>query len=139
MKSLHCLRAIGVAFALLFAPPMLTGCSAVSLPTWIVPATTGSVSDVIPAAMNDAKQALAIAHTSHKGVAVALTHAVAAGWLVPGSDVAITARKWLDESEAILVAADKLVALGDARGIEAKISAASALIAQVQGIIGGSP
>lgn len=97
-------------------------------------ATTGTISSVAPEAVNDAKRALTAAHALHKTTADFLT--IAATTNLCHATCASTAKNLLDQSEAYLVAADKLVALGDAPGIEAKITAATALIAQAQALTG---
>lgn len=135
MKLFRLFRTLPLFAALALAPPALASCSILQTANKIV---TGNVSDVAPVTMNVAKKALAATHTSHKAVADGLVLLVKGGYITPGSNSALTIRKWLDESEALLVAADKLVALGDARGIENKISAANVLIAKVQNAFGGT-
>lgn len=97
-------------------------------------AATGSVSQVAPQPMIAAKKALVAAHGLHEATADALTAAANANLChaVCASD----AKKYLDQSAAYLSAADHLVALGDAQGIESKISGAVALIANVNNLLG---
>lgn len=109
----------------------LSGCTAVEA---LGSATTGTITQAIPDTMNDTKKALTAAHALHKTTADFLV--VAATTNLCHATCASTAKGYLDQSEAYLVAADKLVALGDAPGIEAKISAATLLISQVQGLVG---
>lgn len=97
-------------------------------------AATGSVSQVAPDALNSAKKALIAAHGLHEATADALTAAANAN--LCHAQCAVDAKKYLDESAAYLSAADNLVKLGDAQGIEAKISQATALVAQVQSLLG---
>ena len=115
----------------IFALIMLSGCSAVES---VGAATTGTISSVAPDTVNTAKKALTAAHDLHKSTAVFLT--IAAQSNLCHATCASTAKIYLDQSEDYLVAADKLVVLGDAPGIEAKIKAATALISQVQSIVG---
>lgn len=97
-------------------------------------ATTGTISSVAPAAVNKAKQALTAAHDVHASTARLLT--IAANTDLCHATCASTAKVYLDKSEEALVAADKLVVLGDAPGINAKIAAAQALIGNVNSLIG---
>ncbi len=106
----------------------LSGCATVTA------ATTGSAASVAPTAMNAAKKALTAAHLLHEAAADALTAAAKSN--VCHAACAATAKIYLDQSEAALVAGDRLIAVGDAPGVESKISAATALISQVQSIIG---
>lgn len=112
----------------------LSGCSSFGT---LTAATVGTVSSVAPTAMNAAKKALTAAHLLHEAAADALTAAAQSN--VCHAQCATTAKLYLDQSEAYLVAGDKLIALGDAPGIEAKISAATGLISQVQSLIGKAP
>lgn len=117
--------------ALIAITPLLGACPAA---TTAVTATTGSVSDVAPDAMMAAKKGLIAAHSTHEAAAIGLRIAAQSG-VLHGTDAA-KAKDILDQSEAYLTAADNLVALGDAQGIEAKISLANTLSAQVQALIG---
>jgi hypothetical protein len=81
-----------------------------------------------------AKKSLIAAHALHEAAADALLAAANAN--VCKGQCAVTAKQYLDQSAAGLAAADNLVALGDAQGIEAKIAGATALISQVQTLIG---
>jgi hypothetical protein len=83
-------------------------------------------------AMNAAKKGLTAAHLLHQAAADAMTAAAKSGALHGAA--AATAKTYLDQSEAYLVAADDLVAVGDAAGIEAKVATATALISQVQSL-----
>lgn len=111
----------------------LGGCTAV---TDVAQAATGTISSLAPQAMNDAKKGLTASHSLHEAAADALTIAAKSGLCHLGC--AATGKTYLDQSEAYLVVADKLVAVGDAPGIEAKISSATALISQVQALTSGS-
>ena len=97
-------------------------------------ATTGTIAQAAPDTVNAAKKALTAAHDLHRVTADFLT--VAATTNLCHATCATKAKTYLDQSEAYLVAADKLVALGDAPGIEAKVTAATNLIAQIHAIIG---
>lgn len=108
----------------------LSGCGSLGV---IGTATTGTISSVAPDTVNQAKRLLTAAHEAHRATAELLI--VAANTNMCRSSCAATAKAFLDHSEAYLVAADRLAALGDAPGIEGKISASSALMAQVQQII----
>lgn len=110
---------------------LLSGCSSLGA---LGAASTGTLASVAPDTVNTAKKALIAAHDLHRVTADFLT--IAANSNLCHASCAIQAKLYLDQSEAYLVAADKLVALGDAPGIEAKISGASALIAQVNSLIG---
>ncbi len=105
----------------------LPGCTALQV-------ANGTVTDVAPQAMLAAKKALIAAHSLHEAAADALT--IAATTNLCKGTCAVQAKGYLDQSEAYLVAADKLVALGDAPGIEAKISGATALLSQVEALTG---
>ncbi len=105
----------------------LSGCNAIQ-------ATSGTVTDVAPQAMLAAKKSLIAAHSLHEAAADALT--VAATTDLCKATCAVQAKAYLDQSESYLVAADALVKLGDAPGISAKISGATALISQVQALTG---
>lgn len=113
---------------------LLTGCAQFQALTTIGTAANGTVTQVAPQAMLAAKKALIAAHGMHEAAADALI-AIASTDLCKGA-CAIQAKGYLDQSEALLTAADGLAALGDAPGIEAKISGATALISQVQSIVG---
>jgi len=116
-------------FALALIPFMaLSGCAAATQ------ATTGSISQVAPDIVNNAKRALTAAHQLHASAANLL--AVAANSNLCVAACATTAKGYLDQSYAALLAADKLVALGDASGIEAKVADAIALVSQAQSLIG---
>lgn len=97
-------------------------------------ATAGTVSDVAPQAMADAKKALAAAHSLHASVANFLT--IAATTDLCKSACAVTAKTYLDQSYAYLKAADAAVQLGDAPGITAKIASATNLLGQIQQLVG---
>jgi hypothetical protein len=92
------------------------------------------ISQTAPATMLAAKKSLIAAHGLHEAAADALTAAANAKLCV--AQCAITAKAYLDQSEAALQAADSLVALGDAQGIETKIAGATSLISQIQTLIG---
>lgn len=113
-----------LAFLAIFT---LSGCSALQ-------ALNGTVTAVAPTAMMAAKKALIAGHSLHEAAADALTAAATSNLCI--STCAIQSKAYLDQSETYLLAADNLVALGDAPGIEAKISGATALISQVQSLIG---
>lgn len=110
---------------------VLSGCSALGA---LGAASTGTISSVAPQEVNAAKKALIAAHDLHKATADFLT--IAAQTNLCHATCASKAKGLLDASEAYLVAGDKLVAVGDAPGIEAKITAATALVSQVQSIVG---
>lgn len=97
-------------------------------------ATTGSVASVAPDTVNTAKKALTAAHEVHRVTADFLV--IAANTNLCHATCASKANDYLDRSEAALVAADKLIALGDAVGTEAQIVAATSLIADVQNLVG---
>lgn len=118
-------------FALALGLIILPACSQLNA---VGAATTGSVSSVAPDAVNTAKKALTAAHDLHRATADFLT--IAATTNLCHSVCASQAKVYLDQSEAALVAADKLVVLGDAVGVEAKITAATALISDVQALVG---
>lgn len=119
------------AAALITSLFLLSGCSSLGALGAI---STGSVASFSPDSVNVAKKALIAAHDLHRVTADFLT--IAANSNLCHASCATQAKLYLDQSEAYLVAADKLVALGDASGIEAKISSVTALIAQVQSLIG---
>lgn len=108
----------------------LSGCSALGA---LGAASTGTIASVAPDSANTAKRALTAAHDLHRATADFLV--IAAQTNLCHAACATKAKGFLDQSEAYLVAGDKLVALGDAPGIEAKITAATALISQVQSLV----
>lgn len=120
------IRHISIALVAFLA---LSGCSALQT---VTAATGGTIASVAPDSVNVAKKALTAAHDLHKATADFLT--IAAQTNLCHAACASTAKNLLDQSEAYLVSGDKLVALGDAPGIEAKITAATALISQVQSL-----
>lgn len=120
--------ALTFALALSFSP----GCSALDQ-MGAVAGPTGTISSVAPEAMNTAKKALTAAHNLHKSAAVFLT--IAAETNLCHATCAVKAKDLLFTSHEYLIAADKLVVLGDAPGIKAKITAATALIAQAQSLV----
>lgn len=95
---------------------------------------TAPISSVAPAEFAKAKQALTSAHLVHKSVADFLT--IAADTNLCHATCASQARTLLLQSAAILSAADAAVATGDARAVEDKIASATALIGQLQALIG---
>ncbi len=97
-------------------------------------ALTGSVSQVAPDAVNAAKKALTAAHDLHRGAAIFLT--IAAQSNLCHATCAVQAKTYLDQSEAALVAGDTAIKLGDAVGVEAKITAATTLISQAEALVG---
>lgn len=118
------------AAALITSIILLSGCSGLGT---VAEAAGGTISSVAPDTINTAKRALTAAHDLHRVTADFLT--ISATSNLCHASCATQAKLYLDQSESYLVAADKLVALGDAPGIEAKISGATALIAQVQSLI----
>lgn len=119
-----------ILLALCFAAS-LGGCSTLQA---LDSAANGTASDVAPQAMITAKKALIATHGLHEAAADVAVAAANGGFCV--GTCASKAKDAIDKSEAILLAADKLVALGDARGINAKVGDAAALIAQVQTLAG---
>lgn len=97
-------------------------------------ATSGTISSVAPDSVNTAKRLLTAAHEAHRVTADFL--ADAANSNLCHRTCAVTAKKYLDQSEAALKAADTAIALGDAPGVEAKIATATALISQINGLMG---
>lgn len=92
------------------------------------------ISSVSPQEFNAAKKALTSAHLVHKTVADFLV--IAAQSNLCHATCASQAKALLDQSEAVLVAADQAVVTGDAKSIEDKIAAATALVGQIQTLIG---
>lgn len=125
-KPLMRYTAAVLAASLTFSP--LSACAELNQ------ATTGSVSQVAPEAVTNAKKALIAAHALHQATAEALT--IAANSNLCHAQCAVDAKKYLDQSAAYLSAADNLVKLGDVQGIEGKIAGATALISQVNGLLG---
>jgi len=97
-------------------------------------ASTGSISQVAPDTINAAKKALTAAHELHRATADFLT--IAANTNLCHANCASRAKLYLDQSESALLAADKLVAVGDAVGIEAKIATATTAIGAIQNLVG---
>lgn len=114
--------------AIVFAAALaLSGCTALQ-------ALNGTTSQVAPDSVATAKKALTAAHDLHRGVADFLT--VAATTNLCHAACAVQAKKWLDQSETALVDADKLLVLGDAPGVEAKVALATSLIGEIQTQLG---
>lgn len=109
----------------------LPGCSSLQA---LGQASTGTIASVAPDEFNAAKRSLTAAHDLHASTARFLT--IAANSNLCTRTCAVTAKDYLDRSEAALKAADALIALGDAPGINAKITTASLLLANVQALIG---
>lgn len=121
------LTTLAIIPALLFLP----GCQGLGT---VTAATTGSIATVAPEAVNAAKKALTAAHELHRGAAVFLQ--IAAQSNLCHATCATQAKDYLDKSEAALLAGDTAIKLGDAVGVEAKIAAATALIAQAESLVG---
>jgi hypothetical protein len=112
--------------------PLLGGCEGVQA----IGAGNAPISSVAPAEFNKIKQALTAAHLVHKTTADFLV--IAADSNLCKSTCALKAKELLNQSAAILAAADAAVVTGDARSIEAKIAAATALVGQIQSLIGSN-
>lgn len=97
-------------------------------------AASGTVTQVAPDTVASVKRALTAAHDLHRGIADFLT--IAATTNLCHATCASQAQKWLDQSETALTDADKLLALGDTPGVEAKITLATSLIGQIESQIG---
>ncbi len=97
-------------------------------------ALTGTISQVAPDSVNTAKRLLTAAHEAHRVTADFLT--IAANTNLCHAVCASTAKQYLDQSEAALKAADTAIALGDAPGVEAKITTATQLIGQINALVG---
>lgn len=122
-------------FATVLIPSLLflPGCAAVEA---LGAASTGTISQAIPDTVNTAKRLLTAAHEAHRVTADFLT--IAATSNLCHATCATNAKALLDESEAALKAGDAAIALGDAPGVEAKIAAATALLAKVNALVGKS-
>ena len=94
----------------------------------------GTGPTIPPDTINNAKKALTAAHQLHRATADFLV--IAATTNLCHAACASQAKTYLDQSETALVAADKLVAVNDAVGIEAKITSATAAIASIQNLVG---
>lgn len=92
------------------------------------------ISSTAPAEFNQAKKALTAAHLIHKTTADFLV--IAANSDLCKGQCAVQAKTLLDQSYAILLAADAAIVTGDARTINDKIAAASALVGQINALIG---
>lgn len=103
-------------------------------PVQAVGAGNAPISSLAPAEFAKAKQALTSAHLVHKTVADFLV--IAANTDLCHATCASQAKVLLDQSEAILVAADAAVATGDAKSIEDKIAAATAMVGKINSLIG---
>jgi uncharacterized protein YceK len=112
----------------------LSGCA-----TWNALTTANQpVSTISPAAadaLNVAKKGLTAAYSLHKATADVLT-ALAVQGSLHGANAA-RAKDLLDQSKALLDSADALIVAADSTGIENKVAAAVALIAQAQAIATG--
>lgn len=118
-------RIILAAFLALALP----GCAALQ-------AANGTVSGVAPAAMVAAKKALIAAHSLHEAAADAAT--IAANSNICVAACATRVKGYIDQSELLLVSADLAVKAGDTPGIQAKVSAAIAIISQVESLTSGA-
>jgi len=94
------------------------------------------ISSTAPAEFNQAKKALTAAHLVHKTTADFLV--IAANSDLCKGQCAVQAKTLLDQSYAILLAADAAIATGDAKAINDKIAAATALVGKIQSLIGRS-
>lgn len=121
------MKRIVLAFALCM--PLLGGCDKFQT------AATGTVTQVAPDTMLAAKKSLIAAHALHEAAADMATAAANAN-LCKGQ-CAVDAKLYLNQSAEALSAADDLVKLGDAPGINAKVVGAVALINKVQALTGG--
>lgn len=92
------------------------------------------ISSTAPAEFNQAKKALTAAHLVHKTTADFLV--IAANSDLCKGQCAVQAKTLLDQSYAILLAADAAIVTGDAKTINDKIAAATALVGQLQSLIG---
>ena len=110
---------------------LLPGCASLQA---LGAASTGTIASVAPDEFNAAKRSLTAAHDLHASTARFLT--IAANSNLCTSACAVTAKGYLDRSEAALKAADALIAVSDAPGINAKITTASLLLANVNALIG---
>lgn len=119
-----------VLTAFLAFAPVTAGCASLEA----VGAGNAPISSVAPAEFAKAKQALTSAHLVHKAVADFLV--IAADSNLCRGPCAVEAKKLLLQSAAILSAADAAVATGDARSINDKIASATALVGQIQAMIG---
>lgn len=117
-----------IALILALSLPLLGGCDKIQT------ASTGTVTQVAPSTMLTAKKSLIAAHALHQAAAESLTAAANAN--LCKARCAVDAKRLLNQSADGLKAADNLVALGDAEGVQAKIGGATALISQVQALIG---
>lgn len=127
------LHRLAISLALAFSLTLAPGCSSIAQIN-AVAGPTGTIASVAPEVMNKAKQALTAAHNIHKSTAVFLT--IAADSNLCTGKCASQAKIYLVTSHEALIAADRLVALGDAPGINAKIVAATALLASAQALVG---
>lgn len=107
----------------------LPGCAALT-------AATGTVSSVAPQAMITAEKALTAAHALHEAAADAAT--IAANSNICVAACATKVKGYIDQSETLLLAADAAVKAGDTPGIQAKVSAAIAIISQVESLTSGA-
>lgn len=102
---------------------------------------TSAAASAAPAAVTAtiqvAEKALTSIHLVHKAAADFATIAAKNGW-VHGQD-ALTVKGYLDQSETYLEAGDAALAVGNAPGVMAKISAAQDLLAKVHAITGQTP
>ncbi len=113
---------------------LFAGCADIQALGTIGTAASGTVSQAAPNATLAVKNALIATHGLHEGVAKFMK-------VMFDSDIckgtcASQAKIYLDQSEALLNAADDLVKLGDTPGIQAKIAAATALISKTQALVG---
>ncbi len=119
-----------IAFTALLALTPVSACAQLQN----VGAGNAPISSVAPAEFAKAKQALTSAHLVHKTVADFLV--IAAQSDLCKAACAVQAKTLLDQSESILRTADAAVATGDAKSIEDKIASATALVGQIQTLIG---
>jgi len=123
------LRHLSISIALAFSLTLAPSCTSLAQFN-----PTAPISAAAPEVMNKAKQALTAAHNIHKSTAVFLT--IAADSNLCTGTCASQAKIYLNQSYEALLVADRMVTLGDAPGINAKIIAATALIASAQALVG---
>lgn len=106
-------------------------CLTLALPSCAaLTAANGTVSSVAPAAMISAEKALSATHNLHEAAAVTAT--LAANSNICVAACAVKVKGYIDQSETLLLAADAAVKAADTAGVQAKVSAAIAIIAQIE-------
>lgn len=128
---MHHVRLMTLLAICAFGITPLTACAGTTAQQ--IGSIAGATPTQVTSALNAAKKGLTAAHLGHEALADAYSALAGAG--IVADPLKSQIRSFIDKSETALVAGDKLVALGDASGIEAQISTANSLVSQGQALV----